>query len=567
LVALQGESQRETAAAKAELEEAREEIARLAVLHGESQWETAAAKAELNLVVLQNLQLVANQGQSQSALKVYQAALLPRPPTELKAHSACLASCPQDLQQAKGMGDKMEADDHGRGLPRSKSASDQGASLISPVQPALNTFECGFVGLVVTSSPPHRVKRVHGLLDRHCVRHDQHGHRNCAILEDDRILQVDGVNVERMDITTLQSMLCGPLHSTAVITLARHSTGEVYRIEALRHRDPSLDHSLSQGLPSISRSMAQWTMWEEAAAKEEVAAQVVAHATVTMEAEGASPTGASEHMMLSHRSLSSGSSKEVQTPRRSGSLDATLPVAQVAHALSDSFVASIFGPRPASAAALRASPGGVTLQMPCGASCRVPQDARVSTVGLLPFIHTAPQSPALHRTRSFNEMPTSGGTQNPPPMLPARPNSPKSPTLQESQEGGQPSPVTLSPNFTRMPAGVGGISPIVASPNLEQPMLISSQASLRDASSPPTQPQQANTMRMQCSAPPAQASSKITRYEFECAYAHAHLGGSRVRVCVQVCLPHSQTCEADCLPVTLSLGYVLLSSTLALPSP
>ena len=397
LVVLQGESQREAAAAKAELEEAREEIARLAVLHGESQWEIAATKAELNLVVLQNVQLVANQGQSQPALKGYEAAKasytfpgpphdyrspaasaahlrrpVPLPPQEWKAHGAFLASCPQDLQQAKGRGDQPEADDHGHGLPRSKSASDKGAFFISPVQPALNTFECGFVGLVVTSSPPHRVKRVHGLLDRHCVRHDQHGYRNCGISEDDRILQVDGVNVERMDVTTLQRMLCGPLHSTAVITLARHSTGEVYSIEALRHRDPSSDHSLSQGLPSISRSMAQWTMWEEAAAKEEVAAQVVAHATVTMDAERASPTGASEHMMLSHRPLSSGSSKEVQTPHRSGSLDATLAVAQVAHALSDSFVASLFGPRPASAAALRASPGFVTLQMPCGASCRVP---------------------------------------------------------------------------------------------------------------------------------------------------------------------------------------------------
>ena len=381
LVALQGESQREAAAAKAALKEAREEIARLAVMH-------AAAKAELKRVVLQNVQLVANQGQSQPALKAgqaYEPAKLQSPTPEWKTHGAFLASsqCPPDLQQAKGRGDKMKADDHGHGLPRSKSASAQGASLISPVQPALSTFECGFVGLVVTSSPPHRVKRVHGLLDRHCVRHDQHGYGNCTISEDDRVLQVDGVNVESMDITTLQRMLCGPLHSTVVITLASHATGDVYRIEALRHRDPSLDHSLSQGLPSNSRSMAQWTVWEETAAKAEAAAQVAAHATVTMDAEGASPSGASEHMMLSHRTTNGGKklvlsgswrgpSKVVQTARRSDSLNAALPALPVAHALSDSLVASIFGPRPASAAALCASPGVVTLQMPCGASCRVP---------------------------------------------------------------------------------------------------------------------------------------------------------------------------------------------------
>ncbi len=167
----------------------------------------------------------------------------------------------------------------------------------------------------------------------------------------------------------------------------------------------------------------------------------------------------------------------------------------------------------------------------------------MSTIGLLPAIHTAPQSPALHRTRSLDEMPTSGGTQEPSPMLPARPKGPKSPTLQEKQEGRQPSPVTLSPNFTLMPAGVGGASPFLASPILELPMLISSQASLRDASPPPTQPRQANTMRMQSSAcpPPAQVSPKITRYEFECAYAYAHLGGSCVCARVQVCFPHSQT--------------------------
>jgi len=128
LVALQSESQREAAAAKAELKEAREEIARLVVLHGASQRETAAAKAELNLVALQNVQLVANQNQSQPALKVGHAAFhsgggrgrsgsyaydphLPRPQPEWNAHGEFLASCPQDLQQAKVRGDKMEADD------------------------------------------------------------------------------------------------------------------------------------------------------------------------------------------------------------------------------------------------------------------------------------------------------------------------------------------------------------------------------------------------------------------------------------------------------------------------
>ena len=155
------------------------------------------------------------------------------------------------------------------------------------------------------------------------------------------------------------------------------------------------------------------------------------------------------------------------------------------------------------------SPGAVRRQMPCGVSCRVPSlrcsmtnDFPSATRWLLtagcpcvynPAIHTVPQAPALLRARSSNEMPTFDGTHNPPPMLQASPKSSKSPTL------------------------------------------------LRDASPPPTQPQQANKMKMQRSAPPAQVASKTARYEFECAHAHSHLGGSCVCAHVQACVPHEQT--------------------------
>jgi hypothetical protein len=110
-----------------------------------------------------------------------------------------------------------------------------------------------------------------------------------------------------------------------------------------------------------------------------------------------------------------------------------------------------------------------------------------------PAIHTVPQAPTLLRARSSNEMPTSDGSHDPPPMLQASPKSSKSPTL------------------------------------------------LTDASPPPMQPQQANKMKMQRSAPPAQVASETARYEFECARAHSHLGGSCVCAHVQVCVPHAQT--------------------------
>jgi len=262
-------------------------------------------------------------------------------------------------------------------------------ALISSFQPAFHSNQGGFVGLIITSAPPHRVKRVKDLLDQNYIRHDQHGYRNPPIAEDDRILQVDGVEAEHVDVDTLHRMLAGPLHSIAVLTLARRSTGEVYRVEALRHGEHAFDHSLGPGMhrgalgfaagetdidtrpptkvhqasatiianvhaavtvngtghepddgksspraggvqqsaagkrgrgkesvshilwahartsPStISRSMAQWSMWEEMAAQEEAAAQAAAaEAAATLGSRSAQSTDPSlDRMIDDHQS-------------------------------------------------------------------------------------------------------------------------------------------------------------------------------------------------------------------------------------------------------------------------
>jgi len=83
--------------------------------------------------------------------------------------------------------------------------------------------------------PARDVVKVKDLLDQNYIRYDQHEYGNPPIAEDDRILLVDGVDTEHVDAHTLHRMLDGPLHSIAVLTLARRSTGEVYRVEALRH--------------------------------------------------------------------------------------------------------------------------------------------------------------------------------------------------------------------------------------------------------------------------------------------------------------------------------------------
>ena len=88
-------------------------------------------------------------------------------------------------------------------------------------------------------------------MDKHHIMHDLPGYSNPRCLEGDQILQVDGLDAVHVDLTTLRSMLAGPVASTVFISLARPSTGEVYRVEALRHeKDARADHR-DQQVPGL----------------------------------------------------------------------------------------------------------------------------------------------------------------------------------------------------------------------------------------------------------------------------------------------------------------------------
>ena len=102
----------------------------------------------------------------------------------------------------------------------------------------------GHIGLMVSGVPPHFVQGVNDLMDKNHIMHDQPGYSNPRILVGDQILQIDGRDAKHVDLETLRRMLAGPMASTVFISLARPSTGEVYRVEALRHGDEPLDPAL-----------------------------------------------------------------------------------------------------------------------------------------------------------------------------------------------------------------------------------------------------------------------------------------------------------------------------------
>ena len=93
----------------------------------------------------------------------------------------------------------------------------------------------GYVGLIVSDSPPHKVVGVQDLVDVHFVRHDEAHYANLHIAPGDRIISVDGKHAEDVSVDVLHSMLAGPLHSAVNITLARPHTGQKYSVVVLRH--------------------------------------------------------------------------------------------------------------------------------------------------------------------------------------------------------------------------------------------------------------------------------------------------------------------------------------------
>jgi parallel beta-helix repeat protein len=83
----------------------------------------------------------------------------------------------------------------------------------------------GSVGLVVTRDAPHEVLEVADLLDPNGVMQGEPGYSNPVILAGDRLVAIDGVEVEMMPIANVHALLRGP-------------SGTKLRIDVVRGRQP-----------------------------------------------------------------------------------------------------------------------------------------------------------------------------------------------------------------------------------------------------------------------------------------------------------------------------------------
>ena len=91
----------------------------------------------------------------------------------------------------------------------------------------------GSVGLVVTRDPPHRVLEVADLLDANGVMQGEPGYSNPMLQAGDRLVAIDGIQVEMMPIANVHALLRGAIGTKLQLDVARGS--QPFSIVALRH--------------------------------------------------------------------------------------------------------------------------------------------------------------------------------------------------------------------------------------------------------------------------------------------------------------------------------------------
>ena len=101
---------------------------------------------------------------------------------------------------------------------------------------ARSAFEPGFVGLMVSTDPPHAVSAVHDLLDTNGVVQGAPGYKNERVDPGDLIMFINKQDVRQLSVDDLHELLRGQLHSAVEIVLQRKKTMAVYTVEVLRHR-------------------------------------------------------------------------------------------------------------------------------------------------------------------------------------------------------------------------------------------------------------------------------------------------------------------------------------------
>jgi len=110
----------------------------------------------------------------------------------------------------------------------------------------------GYVGLVVTSLPPHAVEEVVDLVDINMVKQGEPGYCNEIIRPGDLILCIDGHDAQTKSLDQLHEMLRGELHSVVTLDMMRPGTERVFTVKCCRHRNHEY---------TIGESIMQQTHW------------------------------------------------------------------------------------------------------------------------------------------------------------------------------------------------------------------------------------------------------------------------------------------------------------------
>ena len=100
-----------------------------------------------------------------------------------------------------------------------------------------------YLGLVVTTNPPHAVMEVEDLMDMNMVKQGEPGYSNEVVNPGDLILSIDGHEAQTASLDRIHEMLRGELHSAVALDLLRPSTNTMFTVRCCRHRN----HEYSNG--------------------------------------------------------------------------------------------------------------------------------------------------------------------------------------------------------------------------------------------------------------------------------------------------------------------------------
>jgi len=120
-----------------------------------------------------------------------------------------------------------------------------------------------YLGLAVTTTPPHAVMEVEDLMDMNMVKQGESGYSNEVVKPGDLILSIDGHEAQTASLDRIHEMLRGELHSAVALDLLRPGTNTVFTVRCCRHRNHEYSNRDVREIEisSTPRSCIQQTHW------------------------------------------------------------------------------------------------------------------------------------------------------------------------------------------------------------------------------------------------------------------------------------------------------------------